>query len=191
MNWKILIAMLMLAIAGSANADQSGKLACVSWDADYDGSGKKPCLVVELQVEITSEEDQGLPGAFWITVQTEDGEVMAYTTANGLVEYPSAMLAMAKPADGFFKALPAKRKYTIYKGTKAGLCTISKGRNYKVYAGRGAFTGVGEDEITTLVAANRPASEIEHRKEYYIIFDTAANPQKSGIVHHHLCHTEN
>lgn len=168
--WRLCGLIGLFGLSGAAVAGQSAGLVCVQ--VSPDGG----CDVYELRVLITSDGDVGRPGAFGIGAQLAGGGMVYWTMVGGWAEYRSGFVP---PVDGYHAGLPSRSEYVIYRGPFAGVCALSGGSNFSLYAAHGALTPEKEIEVNAFAARldRLPADYIQR-------VGAKAGGTKEGMVDH-------
>ena len=130
MNLKLLavyVPMLLIAIANQAYAGQSAEMVCTN----------NPCDRYELHVNITSEGDAGLPGAYGVIAiagqpPNKSSNIAYWTEDNTWSPYSDNTLI--KPTDDSLKKLKATRDLVVFRGRKEELCRLSNGHSFNLFA---------------------------------------------------------
>lgn len=179
---KVLWFAVFMLLTNVATAGQSAKFVCV--DSTYAALvGNQGCQTYELRVSITSGADTGMPGAFGVGVQLDNGKLAYWTIAKGWSAFTSGLVM---PVDGYYSSLPAMREYLVFKGSLANLCTLAGGGHFNVYAGHGILTPDKEQDVNTLVSRNEKLSA-DHIRQVYIQQDAFLSNGKGGVVFSHDC----
>lgn len=180
----ILVVFGFCGFTNSAIAGQSSEWVCVHFSETDHGP---VCDSFELRVHITSDADVGRPGAFGIGAQLSNGQMAYWTSTGGFEEFKSGLVP---PADGYYQALPVSRDYVVYRGLKNGVCALSGGENFDLYAGYGALSAEKEQQVNSLLkgtVAGPGVVEADHIRKVYIQLDATKGDGKGGVVYSKTC----
>lgn len=165
-------------VSAGALAGQTATGVCLQ-------SSDTECLLYELRVSITSDEDVGKTGAYGIGVWLANGGLAYWTAANGFSWYRGGLV---QPVEGIQSSLPVGREYLIYSGPASGLCALSGGQAFDIYAGRGI---IPNDKLAQLnwLLTQKIQLPVDHIRGAYIYQDVRNSPWKVSKVFSWSCNS--
>lgn len=205
---KFLLVGALLAFSGLTLAGQSANLVCVKYkiiglggnsignnvgmagmggigaNSNVDVGAVDNCAVYELHVNVFADSDVGRSGGFGIGAQVNGGQMAYWTAAGGWGGFTGGFVPVA---DGYYAALPVSRDFVVYKGPLESMCSLSRGRDFKVYAAHGALMPEREAVVQAFAATKSTVSSDHIRKLYIQMDATARNGGKWGVVFEHHC----
>lgn len=185
-KYYFLMALCLSGWANTALAGQSADLVCIKSHTESNGENTiVVCDVYELRVAVSADGDAGHPGAYGVGVQLTDGRMAYWTVNNGFAGYSGGEI---QPAEGYYDALPYSRDFVVYRGSAYGLCSLSMGQDFKLYAGHGILTPEKADMVNKLMSRNQSMITGEHFRSAAIQQDARmGGAGKGGVVYTHSC----
>lgn len=185
-KFYFLMVLFLFGWINSALAGQSADLVCIKSHTESNGDNTVVvCDTYELRVSVSADGDTGQPGAYGIGVQLTDGRIAYWTVNGGFAGYSGGEIA---PVEGYYNALPYSRDFVVYRGSAYGLCSLSMGQDFKLYAGHGILTSDKAEMVRKLMSGNQTMITGEHFRSAAIQQDARmGGPSKGGIVYIHSC----
>lgn len=182
----ILMATGFQLLAGAAVASQSAELACVKKvNMALKSIKTNACDTYELHVKITTDSDAGKFGAFGIFAELPKNRLLYWKNSEGWRPYTKNMLV--QPVDVPFKALPASSDYVVYRGDMKGLCQLSSGESFKLYAGHATLKSDHIEDVRLFLS--KFGINGVHALNFWnmALLNDAIDGKKGGLVFSHDC----
>jgi hypothetical protein len=181
---KTICGLLLLVLCGwmsSAIAGQKAQLFCLESNPYKAGD----CVKFKIQIKISNESDTGKQGANGIFAISDNNKIAYWTEDNGWAPY--ADIEIIKPARAGLKALDENREYEVFIGNQEGLCNLSNGHSFNLYAWHASL---GEFQIKKGRAFVKKFALEDWQVENYwnsILFSQSVIRNKGGLVYTVSC----
>lgn len=137
-------------------------------------------------MRIAADGDAGLQGGVGVFATSEETQGLAYWTEDrGWAPYSDTELI--KPAQRGLKKLETTREYVVFKGRNEGLCKLSNGQSFNVYAWHASLTAI---QVTQVITFLKRFDITGWQAENYwnsLLFYQANIHKKGGLVFTHHC----
>lgn len=183
MKAQLFLTVIILLFCDSALAGESASMNCIESHVETTESGQiTVCDKYELRVQVDADNDVGLPGEIIIGAASFDGNHTPYWTVdNGWKGFDGGVLI---PADGYHPSLPQSSEYVVYTGTMEGLCALSQGQTFSLYAGHGILPPDKEKEVQFYESRESTKDMADQLRKAAIDQDIRINGKYSQIFTH-------
>ncbi len=176
--FKKLILCFLIGLSFNSFAGQSFEQVCIKENNSDNGT---QCLKYDFRLTITSDQDEGRPGAFGLAAMIKDQGVVSWSKTKGFIPFNGGTF---ESIDGFYDALPYSQTYSVFQGTEREMCGLTKGSDADFYAGHGALSVNDENKMNELSTRVDQQVTVERLKTAFIQRDVMEKDNgKSGLVY--------
>jgi hypothetical protein len=186
-NIKWVMLLLMMALSSPVFAGQKADLVCVSnKQAVVKGKTTFACDTYELRVNISSEKEAGEMGVFGIYAIAEKNAQMAYWTENnGWSTYTEDDLI--QPVNNNLKNIEANKEYIVYEGSLDGLCKLSNGKSFNLYAWHAVISPSQLKAVKTFIQRYEITGYQARNFFNMYLLHLADSRKTDGLIFNHSC----